>query len=157
MKRGQKHLIKCRCVLPQFKNKIEPPVHQFIVFSVINENDDVEISYSQCNNCGLIHKITDICKSEILSGKESLKSLMSIDDIKANIPEKLNNILERYEADITTYQHAAFIIENKIWGEFILLSSEIEDSVRHGKSLQIIGEMLYKIDSFTKEEFINES
>ena len=66
---GQKHLIKCRCVLPQFKKLDNPPVHKFVVFSALNEEGNVVTKYAQCNNCGVIHKVTDLCTSEIIPGR----------------------------------------------------------------------------------------
>ena len=78
---GQKHLIKCRCVLSQYKNLPNAVSHQFLVFSEV-ENGQVKQKYSQCNNCGLVHKVVDICTSEIMQGKENMSSIISIDDIK---------------------------------------------------------------------------
>lgn len=153
MKTGQKHLIKCRCILPQFKKLNDPPAHQFLVFSVINEDQSVEPKFSQCNNCGIIHKVIDICKSEILQGKESLKSIINLEDIKVNLSEKLVAVLERYEIDQPTYEQVLFIVQNKQWGDFVVLSSEIENGVRHGKYLIILGESLFRIESFSKEEY----
>ena len=43
-----------------------PPAHEFIAFSILGEDDKVEESYVKCNNCGITHKVVDLCKSEIL-------------------------------------------------------------------------------------------
>jgi len=72
---GVKHLVQCRCVLPQYKSALTPVYHQFVVFSVIDETDSVISKIVQCNNCGILHRIFEVGKSEILSGKEELKSL----------------------------------------------------------------------------------
>lgn len=151
---GQKHLIKCRCVLLQYKKMQNPPSHQFTVFSVINDSDKVNISYAQCPNCGVIHKITEIGKSEILQNKEAMSSLITIDDIKLSLPENLKNILEKNSADLPTWEAAQFIHENKQWGNFVVLTSETEGNTKQIKYLRILGESLYKIENHTKEEII---
>ena len=116
--RGQKHLVACRCVLPQYKSRKDPYIHKFIVFSTIKEDDSVVAKYAQCNNCGVIHRITGVCTSEIMSGKEHMPSLMSIDEVKTSIPKNIANILEANSADLSTWEAVQFIIENKKWGEF---------------------------------------
>ncbi len=156
MMKGQKHLISCRCVLPQFKSKTDPPVHKFIVFSSIDDSDNVVSKFAQCNNCGLVHKVTDICKSTILQGKESFKSILSIDDIKMSVPNQLSVMLEKHNADLPTWEHVSFILENKLWGDHVVLTSEIEDNVKHGKYVRILGENLYKVESFSTEQYFEE-
>lgn len=148
--RGQKHLIKCRCVLPQYKTFKDPPAHRFVVFSKINENDEVLPRYSQCNNCGIIHKVTNICTSEIVAGKDHMNSLIHINDIKVSIPKMFSDILESNSADLATWESVQFIIENKQWGHIAILSSEIEGSDVNGKYIKVLSESLCKIESFTR-------
>ena len=152
--RGQKHLVKCRCVLPQFKGRVDPPVHHFVVFSVINENDSVKTKYAQCNNCGAVHKVTDICTSEIIANKESMASIVDVNDIKASLPSNLVNILERNNADLPSWENAAFILENKQWGEIVVLNQEEEAGTRQGKYVQIMSDTFFKIETFGREEVL---
>lgn len=152
MATGLKHLVTCRCVLQQFKQRPNPPAHMFTVFSVIDDNDVVCPSYAQCNNCGIIHKVTEVNRSTIVP-KESMKSLMSIDDIKASLPSKLTNLLEMNDVDLATWQMASFIIEEKQWGTFVVLTSEQDDSgSRQGKYVRILGESMFKVEQFSREE-----
>lgn len=152
--RGQRHLVKCRCVLPQYKGIINPPVHQFVVFSIINDDTTVKTRYAQCNNCGIIHKITDICTSEIISGKESMPAIVKIEDIKLSFPPNLSDILERNNVDITIWEAAQFIIENKAWGDFVVLTQEEESGTRQGKYVRIMSETFFKVESFSREDVI---
>lgn len=147
--KGQKHLIKCRCFLPQFKNLKNPPVHQFIVFSII-ENDVVKVKFSQCNNCGLIHKVIDICKSEILSTKENMSSLIKVEDIRNSLNTNFVNILETNFADIATWEATQFIVENKLWGEFVVLTSEQQEDKIYGKYIRVLSESLCKVETFDR-------
>lgn len=150
MPRGQKHLIKCRCVLPQFKKFENPPAHKFIVFSVINDDESVVVKHSQCNNCGLIHKVVDICSSEILQTKENMNSIIKIEDIKPSLHPNFSNILDVNSADIATWEAVQFIVENKRWGEFVVLTTENDGDEIHGKYIRVLGESLCKVESFTR-------
>jgi len=150
MSQGQKHLIKCRCVLPQFKKLENPPVHKFIVFSVIQDDGSVVIKYSQCNNCGVIHKVTDICTSEILSGKDNMNSLIKIEDIRPSLHPNFVGILESNFVDIATWEAVQYTVENKMWGDFIVMTTEAEGEEIHGKYIRILGEAICKVESFAR-------
>jgi hypothetical protein len=152
-KTGIKHLIKCRCVMPQFKNLPEPPQHQFIVFSII-EDDQVLPKHAQCNNCGIIHKVIDICKSDIVVNKVELSSLLTIDDIRVGLPENLVKILDINMCDFPTSEMVNFYYENKLWGNFVVLNSEYEDGTKSGKYLQILGENLFKVNPFSRNDIV---
>lgn len=145
-----KHLVECKCVLPQFK-RVEPPKwHCFVVFSEIDETGAIIPSFAQCNNCGIIHKVTEVGTSSILE-RDDLASLANLDDIKSGLPDKLVEILEKYQCELPTYQEVAFILEHKHWGKMVILTKEVVDRTVLGKYLLIIGETLWKINSFQEE------
>ena len=150
---GYKHLIECRCILTQFSKQEDPPFHKFLVFSVINDDNVVDIKFAQCNNCGAIHKVTDICTSQILN-KDSTDSLPNIEDIKVGLNAKLVAILERYKVDLPTYEAVQFVIENERWGEYVTLTSDEIDGVLQQKYVQIMGENIFKIKSHKREVYI---
>lgn len=151
---GQKHLVKCRCVLPQFKQANNPPAHQFTVFSVVNDDDTVKQKYAQCPNCGVIHKVIDVWKSEIIQSKESMSSIVTITDIKPSLPENLVKILESNNADLPSWESAQFIIENQRWGEFVVLNTETEEGVKHVKYVRILGSNMFKVESLDRQETV---
>lgn len=153
MKRGQRHLVKCRCFLRMFANQPNPPAHQFVVFSEIVE-DSVIPKYAQCNNCGIIHRVVDICKSDIMPGKENMSSIVTIDDIKSSLPPNLVNILERSSAELSSWEQAAFIFENKLWGEMVLLSQEDDQSTKQGKYVRLLSETFFKVETFSRVEIL---
>lgn len=152
MAMGLKHLVTCRCTLPTFKRYKNPPDHQFVVFSIINDEGAVKPKFAQCNNCGAIHKVVEINRSEIMSGRDDMASIIKIDDIKLGLPDKLVGVLEANDADLATWEAVQFIYENKRWGEFVVLSSDEEDGLRQGKYVTILGDNMLKIDSFEREE-----
>ncbi len=109
------------------------------------------MKFAQCNNCGIIHKVTEINRSEVVS-RESMGSLTTIDDMKLGMPAQLANALEAADVDVATWEHARYVWDNKQWGSFIVLSTDEEDGLRQGKYIQILGENMFKIDTFTREE-----
>ena len=149
---GVKHLIRCRCILSQFRNVKDPPLHEFAVFSVIDADDKVIPKYAQCNNCGIIHRVVDICKSEIIHNKESSPAIVSIDDIKNSLPPALAIVLRDADADIATWEAAQFVVENKRWGEIVVLSTDVTGDFKAGKYVRILGEQLYKVETFERRE-----
>ena len=149
---GFKHLITCRCMLQQFKTKKNPPLHGFVVFSVVGDDNFVLPKYAQCNNCGVVHKVTDLCKSEIMGGKESMPSIVGIDDVKLSLHKNYVDVLEKNSADLATWENVQFLVENKMWGSHVVLTSELNESTRAGKIVIILGESLLKVDSFMREE-----
>lgn len=152
MASGHKHLVKCRCVLQQFKQMKEPPTHQFVVFSIIDDSDCVKPKFSQCTNCGLIHKVTEINRSEIISGKEAMSTIITIDEIRPSLPQRLADLLDVNKCDLPTWEQAQFIVENKRWGEFVILSTETDGNTKQGKYVSILSETMLKVDTFSREE-----
>lgn len=154
MTTGQKHLVKCRCVLPQFKRAANPIQHQFTVFSIINDDNTVKPKFAQCNNCGVIHRVIEISKSEIVQGREAMSSIVTVADIKASLPESLTAILENNHADLPTWEAAQFIYENKQWGNWVVLTSDTEGDIKQGKYVRILGEKLFKIEAYERTEVV---
>ncbi len=148
--RGIKHTVECTCMLPQFRHKYPAIFHKFIVFSIIDETDKLQADYAQCNNCDAVHKIIDVCKSEILSGQESLASTITVEDIKMMIPSDLTSILENYSCELPNWQHAHFIYDNKLWGEKLILVRELLEEEARGKILVFADFNKFKIESFTE-------
>ena len=144
-----KHLVECRCVLPQYKEQGHN--HKFIVFSELDEQGNVKPSYAQCNNCNIIHKVTEVGVSITLK-REELKSLPRKEEIKNTIPDWLSGLLENYGCELHVWQEAAFIFVNELWGRYIILSKEQEDNLILGKICQILGTSLYKIENFEEEK-----
>lgn len=119
-------------------------------------DDVVDPKYAQCNNCSVVHKVVDICKSEILNGKENMPSIISIEDIKVSLPQNLVSILERSEADLPSWEQAAFIFENKLWGEIVVLNQETDQNSKQGKYVRLLGDSFFKVDTFVRKEVLGD-
>lgn len=153
MPRGQKHLVKCRCILPQFMKLKDPLLHQFVVFSIIGDDDKVITSFAQCPNCGIVHKVIDLSRSEIVPGREHLVSLKTIDDIRTSVSPQVAHVLDAHAVDMSTWEAVQFIIENEKWGDTVTLGSDTVDGTMQGKYIRILGPSLFKVDVFTREEY----
>jgi hypothetical protein len=152
MPTGIKHLVKCRCILPQFKKAFSPPNHQFIVFSVIDDKDNVVPKIVVCNNCGIVHKVVDITKSIIVNGKENLTTLVTAEEIACCLPEKLVSVLDANHVDVPTWEAVKFTFENKQWGNMVVLSGETIDDERTGKYIVLLSETAFRVESFSRKE-----
>jgi hypothetical protein len=151
---GMKHLVQCHCILPQFKNRKEPYFHKFAVFSIIDDGDTVIPKYVNCNNCGILHKVYDICKSEIVTGKEDAKQEMKIKDFKLSLPSGVYEVLMEYNKEASDFEHAQFIIDYEKWGASIILSREQADNSIQGKLLKFITADKFRIESFVHQESV---
>jgi len=149
---GLKHLVQCRCVLQQYKKMQNPPLHKFVVFSIIDDTETVISKFVACNNCGVIHKVFDITKSIIVNREEA--SILDENEIKCCLPQKLISILDTNNVDRATLELIKFNFENKMWGSRIVLSSELIDGEKNGKILLLLGENLFKIEQFITQEVV---
>ena len=152
---GLKHLIECHCILPQFRNRKEPVFHKFVAFSIIDEEDQIQPKFCQCNNCGVIHKIVDICRSEIIAGMEDSVSIISKSDIKHSLSKNLISILETYKCDIATWENVQFLVENEMWGSEITIErEEIGENIQI-KSLKLLSDSRVKIETLVSQSEIS--
>jgi len=131
-----------------------PPAHQFVVFSIIGDDDKVQVKFAQCNNCGILHKVTDICKSDIMA-RDVMTSLVTIDDIKPSIPEGLRVLLENNHADLATWEAVQYLFTSQTWGGFVVISSDTEDGIKQGKYVRVMGENLFRVEGFTRNEVVS--
>ena len=151
---GIKHLIECRCVLPTMKNRKDPPLHKFVVFS-IQENGTTSEKLVTCNNCGVVHRVYDICKSEILNNFEGTGSSVTVEDLSLTMPRNVVDLLEGYQKDLADYEHMKFIIDNEKVGSFVVLSQEFNDDKKSGKVLKYKGQGKFEIEPFSRSEIVS--
>lgn len=150
--RGQKHLIECNCILPQFRRMPDPPFHKFVVFSIINDDGSVQEKRAQCPNCSALHIVTDLCASKIAVGRDSSNVALTIDDVKSGIAPEVRADLEKYDLDLATWEQVAFAIDKERWGEIVILVSETVDGAVEGKYAKILGRNWLKIEPFERKK-----
>jgi hypothetical protein len=127
-----------------------------VVFSVIDDKDAVIPKFVQCNNCRTVHRVIDICQSEIKHGKEHMRSVRTLEEIKAGIPDKLVGILDSNHAEHASYEAAEFIMENERWGERVVLMTDEESGTYQGKYVRILTGGLFKVDTVTSDAVVQE-
>tara|TARA_R100000008_G_scaffold74193_1_gene52912 strand:- start:4890 stop:5354 length:465 start_codon:yes stop_codon:yes gene_type:complete len=152
---GTKHIVECHCILPQYRDRKDPVYHKFVVFSELDASDTVLPNHAQCNNCGTVHKVYDICKSEIIVGKEESVTVEKIKDVAISLPGQIVELLESYSLDLCDYQMARFILENKKWEYVLTLDTEIEGEKTTGKILRFLGPDRFRVESFSRQEVIS--
>ena len=152
-----KHLVECQCILSIFKNKTKPLYHKFQVCSFL-EDDSIIEKYVICNNCDVVHKVSEVCKSEIMWGIDNIKSLVTtIEDIRFNFDsngfEGLSNILTQFNSDISDWELADFFLENNMSGTILLEKEEIENNIVY-KFIEFNNNNTYKIKKEINQRYV---
>lgn len=147
---GIRHLVECHCILPQFRNRNPAVYHKIVVFSIV-EDDVVKPKLSQCNNCGIVHRVIDLCKSEIVHGVEEGNSIRSIDDIKISLPQKIADFLSQQKSDLTIWEFVEFLLDNKKESE-IVLSKDQQGDITQVKILHVKQDGTFKVKSETRQD-----
>ena len=83
------------------------------------------------------------------SFREDMTSILSIEDIIMMLPGKISDILTKNRADIADFEHALDILDNKRWGENIVVKRSIVNDIENVKILQINSEDIIRL--FNKE------
>ncbi len=149
MNSGIKHLVQCHCMLPQYRNSDVPVFHQFVVFSIIDgKSDTVVPKFASCNNCGAVHKVVDICKTEMLTGRNEVPSQLKIEDFRLSLPTDLYELLVSYGKEIADFEHAQFILESEDWDKFIILTREEIDDMIQGKLVKFLASDRFRVESY---------
>ena len=151
---GTKHLIQCHCVLPQYRKMDDPVFHKFTGFSKIGADGDIVPKLASCNNCGVTHKIVDICKSELNHGIDDSIAISSVKDIKSSLPEDLSSILETHKCDISTWEQIEDIFDNEEWGSRVVISRVSTEDSTQLKCLVIKNQQTYKIETHLRQDTI---
>jgi hypothetical protein len=151
---GTKHYIECHCVLPQYRSVKKPIYFGFNVFSEYDHDENIKLKYVQCPNCGVIHKVHNVCHSEILSGKDESAMIRDINDVKLSLPEKYVELFETHQCEFADYEKLEHIINNKLWSEYIVLSMKQEDDSRVGKIMRFLKTGTPRVEPYITKELI---
>ncbi len=144
-------MIECHCYLVIYKKNKNMINHKFTVYSKFDENKKIIPKYAKCNNCEALHYVTDVCRSEIKAGKDQSEVVANIDDIALMLPQKLTNVLRKYNANVSDWEHALDIINSRKWNDVIVLKRDIIDEIETVKILTIHSNNKFEI----KTEKIN--
>ena len=145
---GIKHLIECHCTLRIYEGSENHLYHKFPVYSKLDNSGRIVEKMAQCNHCQTIHKVYDVCKSDILrSGKDDYKTAVSKEDMSLQLSDKLNRVLTKYDCDISTWEQVLDYCEKEYWDQRIVLNRELVEGKYHVKVLTVISEDKIKIEN----------
>jgi hypothetical protein len=89
-----------------------------------------------------------MCKSDIIrSGKDEHKTAISKEDIACQLSDKINNILRRYDCDISTWEQILDYCDNEFWNQKIVINRELIEGKYNVKVLTLISENKIKIEN----------
>ena len=143
---GTKHLIQCHCVLPQYRRQTTPIFHQFVVYSKLDEDDNIQERLVKCNNCGAVHRILDFCRSEIAINLEETDTVLTEDEVAESLPEKIVKILKEHNSDLATYENVEDVIFEERWGEKVVISRQkINNEKQNLKIIEFKSEEKFRV------------
>ena len=151
---GSKHLIQCHCVLPQYRNLDKPVFHKFVVFSRIDRDGLIIPAFHMCNNCGVIHKVVDFCRSEVSHGIDDSLAIASEDDMREFLKDKICKILDDHKCDLATWEQISDIVANKEWGSNVIISRQSAMGSTQIKRIIINGDNSFKIETHLRQDDI---
>lgn len=148
-----RHLVQCRCIVSAVKQSGHN--HCFYVFSTFNNEGEFVEKFVQCNNCGIIHRVIEVNKSKIVSNKENMNSIVTIEDLSNTLHEKLVALLKANNVeDVSLWENAKFIVERQLWGSFVCLSRDSTGEQSSVKLLKFISPTIFIVESEIREELI---
>jgi hypothetical protein len=130
-----------------------PIFHKFVVFSIV-EDDVVEPKFVQCNNCGIVHKIVDICKTEIVAGLEFSNAVTRLDEVQQGIPDNIASILEKSNCDLATWENVAYLLETSLDGFEVTIAKEESSGLTQVKILAVDKNGKAKVKTATRNEYL---
>lgn len=142
---GIKHLIECHCYLAIYKKNVKQVNHKFPVYSKIDADGNVIKKNVKCNNCEAFHFVYDVCRSEIKAGKDQSTLILNKNDIASMIPQKFINFLTENNCDISTWEHVKDIIDERRWGEPVIIKRDIIDEKQQIKYITLDAKKNIKI------------
>jgi hypothetical protein len=127
-----------------------PKFHQFVVFSLLDDNLEVVPSTVKCNFCGAVSTVTGIGKLTPQRAEQS-SAIEAPEEIQDQLPPELFKKLSSYVAgiDLPTWQEIRHIYENEYcWGVCpVVLAHETDQATGSdvAKVLNILGRTMYNV------------
>lgn len=139
------HLIECSCILPLYSKSEKPIYHKFPVFSTLNEKEELEEKYVACNNCDVIHKVTDFCSSEVMTDTSNYRGLVTTkEDLEHSLNDKIISVLIKNDCEVDVWEKLDFLFENNI-SDHVVISKKYEESSVICQIIYIESDGSYKI------------
>ena len=101
-----------------------------------------------------MHKVYDLCKSEIIPGKDELRSVVTIREISPFIPSDLRQLLETYNCELSIWEHIKFLLDEQRWGDKVVITKETIKDETTGKVLTIAAKDRFTIENYIARETV---
>tara|TARA_B100000282_G_C31661265_1_gene457629 strand:- start:23 stop:496 length:474 start_codon:yes stop_codon:yes gene_type:complete len=151
---GIKHLIECHCFLTIYKKGRKMINHKFPVYSKIDDQGLIIPKLVKCNNCEAAHYVSSIGRSELRPGKDQTDTVMKKEDFRHDLPDKFFNYLIENNCNLADFEHVKDIIEEKRWGENVVIRRDIVDEKQQIKYITINNKNSFQINSDIIEDLI---
>jgi len=132
----------------------DPPHYAFPVLSKISKNGQVNDKNVKCPNCGRMHCVYEIGRSNVISGG----SYRELDDVKRTLPDDLVKALDEHGCDYITYEECELAIKKRVKNNRkIILTREYSDGEITGKCVLIKknGDFLLESYSYSAKDEVN--
>jgi len=152
---GIKHLIECHCELPIYRNRAEILYHKILVYSKFDDQGKIIEKIVSCENCSTLHKVYDICRSDIIKGgKDENKAEVTIEELEIQLPDKISKILEKNNCSLPIYEELIDAIEQNVTSHDIIISREVIEGKYQVKILNIDKNKFKIKNEAIEDEFI---
>lgn len=149
---GIKHLIECHCYLTLYRSSQRTINHKFPVYSKINDIGNIIPKLVKCNNCEAVHYVNKVCRSELRPGKDQSIAIITKEDISISLPLNIRNYLLENKCDLSSFEHVQHIIEEKRWGENVVIKRDIMGEKQYVKFITIKSNDSFEVTNETIED-----
>ncbi len=87
-------------------------------------------------------------------GRDELRTVSSIEDIRIGMHSDIQNVLDSYKCDLPIWEHVRFLLDEEIWDATVTLTKDDLDDETQGKCLRILSEDRFRIESFITTDVI---
>lgn len=136
------------------KHHPNPPPVRFVVVSLLEPSGVLRPHLVQCPACGVVHRVTEVGVSHPLPGGRSYSAgILSLDEVKENLPEKMKDLLEKNEVQPEVVYEVGLVFEHELWGRTVILTKEeTTPGFWSGKKVFIISRSLWQVTSWSRDD-----
>jgi hypothetical protein len=89
-----------------------------------------------------------------LAGKEESRGVLTVEDLRGRLPDKLAALLVGADADLATWEECAWKLAREEWGAHVTISRESEGGERTGKYVRIVAPDMFYVETYCEQSTI---
>lgn len=109
------------------------------------DGEDIDEKFIICDNCGSVHRVFDMCRSEIMTKHEMILSVRTIPEIKMSLDNDVSELLEKNNCHVSTWENVEFIIDNELVETPVIINRENLNGKTSIKILELKKNKKFKI------------